>query len=175
MKHRFSVDLNGTEREVTVEVLESGRYRVGYNGRSRVFDARRIHGGAHAATWQLLSDGGGAATLVDVDGLAPDLTITLEGVSAPVKLVDARSKVASAAAARPAHAGPLAVRSPMPGKVVKVLVTVGEEVKSGAPVAVVEAMKMENELRAPRDGKVRDISAKEGQAVEAGQALVTLE
>jgi len=67
------------------------------------------------------------------------------------------------------------VQSPMPGKVVKVLVTVGDEVKAGQGVVVVEAMKMENELKSPKDGKVKAVSAKEGQAVEAGQSLVTLE
>jgi biotin carboxyl carrier protein len=111
---------------------------------------------------------------VDVDGAAPDLTVTVAGRTLPLKLVDARTKVASAAA--PARqSGLLAVRSPMPGKVVKVLVKAGDEVKAGAPVVVIEAMKMENELRAPRDGKVKDVSAKEGQTVEAGQSLATLE
>jgi len=63
----------------------------------------------------------------------------------------------------------------MPGKVVKVLVAVGDEVKSGQGVIVVEAMKMENELKSPKDGKVKTVAVKEGQAVEAGQSLVTLE
>ena len=62
----------------------------------------------------------------------------------------------------------------MPGKVVKVLVAVGDEVKSGQGVVVVEAMKMENELKSPKDGKVKAVAVKEGQAVEAGQSLVTL-
>jgi biotin carboxyl carrier protein len=92
----------------------------------------------------------------------------------PLKLVDARSKVA-AGVTRPQATGPQAVRSPMPGKVVKVLVAPGDSVKSGAPVVVVEAMKMENELRSPRDGKVREVKVQEGQAVEANQMLVTIE
>ncbi|MSP63788.1 MAG: biotin/lipoyl-binding protein [Myxococcales bacterium] len=62
----------------------------------------------------------------------------------------------------------------MPGKVVKVLVQVGDAVKAGQGLLVVEAMKMENELRAPRDGAVADVSAREGQSVEAGQILATI-
>jgi biotin carboxyl carrier protein len=58
--------------------------------------------------------------------------------------------------------------------VVKVLVRAGEQVKSGQGVVVIEAMKMENELRAPRDGTVVEVTAQEAQAVEAGQALVTI-
>ena len=63
----------------------------------------------------------------------------------------------------------------MPGKVVKVLVKAGDTVIAGQGVVVVEAMKMENELRAPLGGVVLDISAREGQAVEAGQTLATIE
>lgn len=175
MIHKFSIDLGGQEREVAVEALEAGRYRVTHDGRTRVVDARRVQGGARAATWSIVADGGGAAALVDVDGVAPDLTVTAGGVSLPLKLTDARGKVASFAAARAGQSGPLAVRSPMPGKVVKVLVKAGDEVKAGTPLVVIEAMKMENELRAPRDGKVKDVGAREAQTVEAGQSLVTLE
>jgi pyruvate carboxylase subunit B len=63
----------------------------------------------------------------------------------------------------------------MPGKVVKVLVQAGDAVKAGQGVIVVEAMKMENELRAPRDGVVKSVSAREGQAVESGQTLAVLD
>jgi biotin carboxyl carrier protein len=63
----------------------------------------------------------------------------------------------------------------MPGKVVRVLVARGDAVRARQPLVVVEAMKMENELKSPKDGKVKAVAAKEGQAVEAGQSLVTLE
>jgi pyruvate carboxylase subunit B len=62
----------------------------------------------------------------------------------------------------------------MPGKVVKVLVAVGDAVKAGQGVVVIEAMKMENELRASRDGTVAAVSVKDGQTVEAGQVLATI-
>jgi biotin carboxyl carrier protein len=174
MIHRFSVEWGGHERQLSVEALDGGRYRVTIDGKSQVFDARKVLGGARAATWSLVPEGGGPAALIDVDGTAPDLAVTHEGASVPVRLVDARNKLASFAAARAMPSGPLAVRSPMHGKVVKVLVAVGQAVKAGAPVVVVEAMKMENELRAPRDGTVEEVGAREGQAVEAGQTLATI-
>ena len=62
----------------------------------------------------------------------------------------------------------------MPGKVVRALVRAGESVSAGQPVIVVEAMKMENELKSPRDGIVQEVRAGEGQAIEAGQTLVVL-
>ncbi|HZS38549.1 MAG TPA: biotin/lipoyl-containing protein, partial [Polyangia bacterium] len=103
-----------------------------------------------------------------------DVTVTAYGVSLPLKVTDARRKLAGVAA-RPQASGPLSVKSPMPGKVVKVLVRAGDDVKAGQGIVVVEAMKMENELKAPRDGKIKEVQVQEGQAVEAGQTLATLE
>nr|WP_305034252.1 DUF2118 domain-containing protein [Myxococcus sp. CA005] len=67
------------------------------------------------------------------------------------------------------------VTAPMPGKVVKVLVKVGDEVKEGQGLVVVEAMKMENELKSPKAGKVTELFAKEGTAVENNAKLVMVE
>lgn len=67
------------------------------------------------------------------------------------------------------------VKSSMPGLLVKVMVIVGDEVKEGTTLAIVEAMKMQNELRAPRDGVVKKINYKEGDQVEALKPLVELE
>jgi biotin carboxyl carrier protein len=63
----------------------------------------------------------------------------------------------------------------MPGRVVKVLVKIGDRVKAGQGLVVIEAMKMENELRAARDGKVVDVRAREATSVEAGALLVVIE
>jgi biotin carboxyl carrier protein len=174
MIHRFSVELGGVEHEISVEKLDGHRVRVIRAGRAHVFEAVRVAGNARATTWSLLPDGGGHAALIDVDGAAPDLVVTVDNVSVPLKLQTARAKVAGRAAPPP-KAGPVAVQSPMPGKVVKVLVAVGDEVKAGQGVVVVEAMKMENELKAPKDGKVKSVAVKEGQPVEAGQTLATLD
>ena len=174
MIHRYSVELGGSEREITVEKLDGARVRVTHGGRERIYEAVPVAKSARASTWSLLPEGGGRQALVDVDGNAPDLTVTVDNKSVPLKLTSARAKVAGRAVPPPKTA-PSAVQSPMPGKVVKVLVAVGDEVKAGQGVVVVEAMKMENELKSPKDGKVKAVAAKEGQAVEAGQSLVTLE
>jgi biotin carboxyl carrier protein len=63
----------------------------------------------------------------------------------------------------------------MPGKVVRVLVTVGQNVQAGEGIVVVEAMKMENELRAPRGGVVREIAARPGLSVELGAVLAVVD
>ncbi len=63
----------------------------------------------------------------------------------------------------------------MPGKVVRVLVEAGAEVSKGDGILVVEAMKMQNELKSPKDGTVREIRAADGQTVATGEVLATIE
>jgi biotin carboxyl carrier protein len=72
-------------------------------------------------------------------------------------------------------AGTQQVLAPMPGKVVKILVKAGDEVKARQGLVVIEAMKMENELRSPKDGRVSDVLVTEGAPVEAGRLLVIVE
>jgi biotin carboxyl carrier protein len=67
------------------------------------------------------------------------------------------------------------VVAPMPGKVVRVLVAQGDEVKAGQGLLVVEAMKMQNEIKAARAGRVLSLTVKEGATVAAGQVLATIE
>jgi biotin carboxyl carrier protein len=74
-----------------------------------------------------------------------------------------------------AHDGPLDVLAPMPGKIVSVLVGPGQEVAQGQGLVVIEAMKMQNELRAPRAGRITQVHVQEGMGIEAGARLLRLE
>jgi len=69
----------------------------------------------------------------------------------------------------------LRVRAQMPGKIVRVMVKAGEEVHKGDPLMVMEAMKMENEIRALHDGTVKTVHVSPGQAVETGAELISME
>ncbi len=89
-----------------------------------------------------------------------------------VKLRDPRRTRRSGASG--AHEGARNIHAPMPGKVVKVLATVGQAVKAGDSLLVIEAMKMQNEIRAPRDAQVETIRVAEGEGVEAGALLLRL-
>jgi biotin carboxyl carrier protein len=71
--------------------------------------------------------------------------------------------------------GRASIAAAMPGKIVRVLVAVGDEVAAGQGIMVVEAMKMQNELKAPRDGRVTAIEVKENDSVNAGAVLATIE
>lgn len=71
--------------------------------------------------------------------------------------------------------GMVQITAPMPGRVVKVLAPEGTEVKRGDGIIVLEAMKMENELKAPRDGTVTSVVVEKGQGIEGGALLATIE
>ena len=92
---------------------------------------------------------------------------------------DERRRRSYARSQRPSSRAPGAaakeIRAPMPGRVVKVLVDKGQDVAAQAPIIVMEAMKMENELRATTAGKVADIRVKAGDNVEGGAVLVQFE
>ncbi len=67
------------------------------------------------------------------------------------------------------------VRAPLPGKVIGIRVEVGQEVKAGESLCLLDAMKMENELHSPRDGTIKEILVEKGESVELDQVLITLE
>jgi pyruvate carboxylase subunit B len=103
-------------------------------------------------------------------------TLWLDGHRFEVEALDERSKTIrdlSGVAAGPS--GPAPLKAPMPGLIVRVNVQVGDQVQAGQGIVVMEAMKMENELRTTAAGKVKSVLAKPGTAVEKGALLVELE
>jgi biotin carboxyl carrier protein len=100
--------------------------------------------------------------------------VYVNGLAVPVSIVDPRERLARRRGNASDETGPRLVVSPMPGRIVKVLVREGDVVAAHQGLVVVEAMKMENELRAPRAGRVSAVKVVEGMSVEAKAVLVTL-
>ena len=90
-----------------------------------------------------------------------------------ISLADARDR--SSNAKRAGAAGPVELRAQMPGKIIKLLVEVGSMVSAGQGLVVVEAMKMQNEVKAPKDGKLIRVHVVEGATVRAGDPLLIIE
>lgn len=91
------------------------------------------------------------------------------------EVLDERAQLmALRSAGFPADSGEISIRSPMPGLVVDVPVSEGQEVAAGQTVIILESMKMQNELKAPRAGVVQRISVQAGQSVEQNKALITI-
>jgi biotin carboxyl carrier protein len=173
MINRYTVTIDGRTRAVEIEDLD-GKVRVVVEGRERSVDARRLDQGL----WSLLD--GVEARLVQVDGESAKMTVEVshpdgEPRTCVAAVSDPRvNSAATTNAGTHPGAGPTTLRAPIPGRVVKVLVKTGEVVKAGQALLVLEAMKMENELRAPRAGVVSMLHATEGSAVETGQDLISL-
>ena len=106
-------------------------------------------------------------------------TITVNGKAYAVTVEEGAVSGIAAAPAAPAAApagaaGSVSVSAPMPGKVVAVKAAVGQAVKKGDVILVLEAMKMENDIVAPQDGTIASINASTGDSVESGAVLATL-
>jgi biotin carboxyl carrier protein len=168
----FEIVVDGRVRKVAIEPT-GPTYRVTIDGRERTVDAVRLD----AATLSLLIDGEswtiGLSASVDGEQL-----VSVDGVQVRAILNDPRrghwGRRAGTADGR-GTAGPQRIMAPMPGKVVRVLVQPGDTVTARQPVLVVEAMKMENELRSPKDGIIAEIRVAEGTSVDAGSLLAVVE
>lgn len=100
-------------------------------------------------------------------------TAWVDGRSFEVRVEDPREL--SDASALGGSAGRRELRAPMPGRVIRVLVSEGDEVAAGQGIVVVEAMKMQNEMPSPKAGRVASVSVKPGDAVASGQVLAAVE
>jgi biotin carboxyl carrier protein len=165
---KFDVHLNGPQGKkkysVELEPTAAG-YRVVLDGRTIDGDATVI---APSAASVLL---GGQSFEVHVTPSADDQIKLQCGVHEFVaEVADPRAWQGRRHAAVEAE-GRQQIVAPMPGKVVRVLVKVGDIVEAGQGLVVVEAMKMQNEIRSPKKGTVERLQAKEGQAVNAGDVL----
>lgn len=159
------------ERSFEVDVDPRAPGLVTLDGVDLAVDLQQI---ASGSVYSLLVDGRSFELLVEeVAGEA--LRVVLGGVVYPVRVEDERARaLAAAVGQRRAADGELAVQAPMPGLVVSVAVAPGEEVRAQQRLLVLEAMKMENELRAPRSARVKAVHVAPGEKVEQGRLLVTL-
>ena len=165
------------ERARKVVVQRAGdAWTVTVDGRAFDVHAARVDG---ALLSLLVGDGGAtvpsrSVPAVVVSGKAPGARgVHVNGRQLQVTITE--SGRARRRAAADGGAGPQRLVAPMPGKVVRVLVAPGDVVEAGQGLVVVEAMKMENELRAAKAGRVASVSAVEGQSVEAGAVLAVVE
>lgn len=124
--------------------------------------------------YSLLLDGASVELLIDATS-ADGYTVGLRGERFQVLVEDERTRRLSAGRrGLSAPQGDLPVKAPIPGLVVKILVESGDTVEEGQPLAILEAMKMENEIRAPRIGVIKQIDAAPGNRVEQGAVLMVL-
>ena len=153
--------------EIDVKELPSGALEVSSGGKTIDVDVAMVDGAL-----SLRVDG----HVVDLttEGTPPDLGVIASGHRSYVRVESDRQRAAAAAAKHSGGGGDDHVRSPMPGRIVRVLVAKGDDVQLGQPLVVIEAMKMENELKSKRAGKVVEILVSQGAAVEGNAKLLRL-
>ena len=166
----WELTLGNRTARAEVTRLEDGRYRVLLDGNEHLVDYRRL--GPRRAH---MMDGARSLEVIACPGNDDCIEVTLYGRTHVVAAIDERRKVLDALGPGGGKGGAWALRSPMPGKVVRVLVEDGQEVAEGDGLVVVEAMKMENELKAERAGVVTGILATPGESVEGGATLLSVE
>jgi biotin carboxyl carrier protein len=178
----FDVSVNGKPWKVAIEEAgQAGRYTVTVKGKRREMDAAWID----ADTLSLIDTQSGIAREVALTPRGSEVDVAVGGAVYRVVAVNKGQTPLTAQAAStqqqqkrgsdPFSTQDGRVTAPMPGRVVRVLVAVGDKVTARQPVVVMEAMKMENELRAGKDGSVTQVLVQEGMAVDTGAVLVIVQ
>jgi biotin carboxyl carrier protein len=171
----FEVEAAGARRTIEVQRRREG-WAITVDGRAMSASVSQV-----GARWSLLYR--------SADSTAPprsyeavleprhrgDQLVRINGRAVTVSFIEHARRSGTGAGASASASGPKDVIAPMPGRIVKVLVKAGDRIAAGQGLVIVEAMKMENELRAPRDGTVAAVRVSEGMSVDGRAVLVVVE
>jgi biotin carboxyl carrier protein len=159
------------DQTFTVEIEEIGKnvYKVAVDGNEFIVDGKKT---GHT-NYSLIVDN--RSFEIEVDHTGDEYRVLVDGRNYRVALIDERRARLGGAQGGLELQGRQKVSVPMPGKVIAVLVSEGDTVEKGQGLVIVEAMKMENEVRSPIAGVVREIKVKAGDAVEGGAVLLVVE
>ena len=169
MRYFVALDSNPAAAPVVVDLneLPNGALEANIDGRPLSIDVVPVGSRLSARV-------DGKVVDLTTEGMLPDLGIVANGHRSYVRVQSERMRSAEQAKSSGASASERVVKSPMPGRVVKVLVAEGDDVAAGQGLLVLEAMKMENEVRARAAGKVSQVHVKAGATVEGNAKLITL-
>ena len=164
---KFQLEINGNPGEFEL-VQEPDRCRFRLDGAPEASaQVEQCEPGVYSILWD------GRSYEARVEQVLDRLIVALDGHRFEIGVRDPRRW--SRGGAGRGHEGRVNLLAPMPGKVVRVLAAPGDPVERGQGILVVEAMKMQNEMKAPKSGIVVSILVKEGDTVAAGQVLVAIE
>ncbi len=164
MKYVTTID----GKEFVIEVVDERHVRVG--DRLLPVDFKSVSG---QPVYSLIVDGKSYESFVYQGD--EDWQVLLRGRQFQVKVEDEREKrLKAAAGGGVVEGGEFHLKAPMPGLVVAISVSEGQEVKKGQVLVILESMKMQNELKSPRDGTISHIKVKAGESVEQKQILLNL-
>jgi biotin carboxyl carrier protein len=165
----FIAKLGEQTYTVEIEEVDKSVYRVSVDGNEFLVDGKKTG----RTNYSLIVDN--RSFEIEVDNSEDQYRVLVDGRNYHVHLVDERRMRVGGAQSGLQLQGRQKVAVPMPGKVIAVLVSEGDTVEKGQGLVIVEAMKMENEVRSPVPGQVKEIRVKPGDAVEAGAVLAIVE
>lgn len=165
MKYRVTID--GREREVDVTIAPSGAIAVALDGAEIDADVRPVPGGVSVRVGTRVHD------VIVAGAGGDDVQLAAGAARAVVQVVSERARAERGRKGARGGGAAKELRAPMPGRVVRVLCAAGDAVESGQALVVVEAMKMENELRATAAATIAEVHVREGASVESRALLVT--
>jgi biotin carboxyl carrier protein len=168
---KYTAVIGGEPLDIEVTRKESGIIEAEIAGTKYVLDAREVEAGVFSVNWNNQSIEISVVRNGATNG--NNYVVSIAGRRIPVELLDARAALRKAA--HHGQAGTVELRAPMPGKVVKLLVAEGAAVELNQGLMVIEAMKMQNEIKSPKQGVVRQLGVKEGAALNAGDLLAIVE
>lgn len=167
---KLKAELTALEHDVSLTIVE-GRVAAEVDGRHYDLEMRELSRGEY-----LLINGSKVykCRVEQKHSGGESLEVVIHGRSYEVAIIDPK-RLRSGQSAAAHHTGAAEIVSPMPGKIVRILIEAGASVAAGDGIIVVEAMKMQNEMKAPKAGVVVSINAAEGATVNAGDVLAVIE
>ena len=169
MATQYHATIDGLEYELAIdERANAGSFEINLGGKKINADLRQVG----PASFSIII--GNRSFDLDVIRQGDEFVVASRQGVTRLTLEDARRRLMNARDSREVT-GKAQMRAMMPGRVLSVAVKVGDEVKANQGVMVIEAMKMENELKAPKAGKVVEVKVTPGQTVEKGELLIVIE
>src|SRR5579864_4857047 len=163
---KLELTIGDRARNLEIE-RHGGQFHFRINGRAVAADVVQVQ----PEVYSVLIDGQAFEAHIECD--ASGLRVQIDGREFPIAIADPRQwrRSQNQMAAAEGHQQ---IVSSMPGKVVRVMVRAGDAVEAGQGLLVVEAMKMQNEIKSPKAGKIERIAAQEGQTINAGEVLAVI-
>ncbi|WP_022670189.1 biotin/lipoyl-containing protein [Hippea alviniae] len=166
----YIATLDNVEYKVEVKELDEGKYEVIIDDKSYIVDAQL----SEISVYSLIVNG--KSFEVDLDYKDGIYHVYNEGDLFKIEVMDElKKRMLEKRGGAGGLEGAYTVKSEMPGKVVEVKVKVDDEVKEGDVLLILESMKMQNEIKSPKDGKVTEVFVEDGETIEADAKLVTIE
>lgn len=170
IKNKYFATIDGGEQEYTVTLVEDDNHNLKVTIDGVTYDVDMNRNGDNF--YSIIIDN--KSYMLDINSKGDKHEVLLEGDAFTVEVLDDMKKMMKARGAS-ALKGRQVIDTAMPGQILKVLVEPGEEVVAGQPLLILVAMKMENEIKSPKDGIVQEVFVAAGQTVASGDKLAVVD